>query len=308
MRIRFHARWDLEYDKIFVKAFSSGVGNDTFDVEYDRPGLEGIWERFDDADVGIVIGVKGTCGAVVESYRRRGAVGMMIDKGYIRQSPDNYWSLNLNSMRPTAYAFLEDKPGDRLAKLNFTLCPLRKNGNQVVIFALSPKGFRCYDGGIPIDRLPTREEIERCIQRQLSYFQSASDVLLKYTQRPLFYRPRGAKEVDRFEHLQVTRIDPFKESIQESLAGAWCAVCHTSNAGVNALLAGIPVIELGSGVTAPVSSTSLGDVERCKVPTEGERQRWLRQLSYVQWTVAEIASGEAWRHMRPVVESLRAKS
>ena len=43
MRIRFHARWDLEYDKIFVKAFSSGVGNDTFDVEYDLPGLEGIW-------------------------------------------------------------------------------------------------------------------------------------------------------------------------------------------------------------------------------------------------------------------------
>lgn len=308
MLIRFHARWNLEYDRIFTLAFLTGTAPDTFEIEWDAADHEGLWRKLDDADVGVVIGVKGTGPAIVEHYRQTGRVGIMIDKGYIRQAPDNYWSLNLNGMRPTAYAFQKDQPDDRLRALQFALKPMRTSGKHVLLFALSPKGLRAFEGDVELDRIPDSNDTERSIKRQTEMFADIADTLLKYTRRAIHYRPRGAKEHDLFHHSQVKRIDPFRESIEQSLANAWCAINHTSNACVNAILNGIPVIELGYGVARPIASRHLKDVEDVFVPTEDERQRWLRQISYVQWRVDEIASGKAWAHLRPIIESLRTKT
>ena len=56
-----------------------------------------------------------------------------------------------------------------------------------------------------------------------------------------------------------------------------------------------PAICLGPNAAGVVCSQTLSDVESPRVPTDDEREAWLRHLSYSQFTFAEMADGTAWR-------------
>ena len=81
--------------------------------------------------------------------------------------------------------------------------------------------------------------------------------------------------------------------IQQALAGAWCLVTYVSNAAVDAVIAGVPVICLGQCAGLLMGSSDIRDV--ANPPTPHGREEWLAQLVANQWTLDEIASGEAWR-------------
>lgn len=81
--------------------------------------------------------------------------------------------------------------------------------------------------------------------------------------------------------------------LAQELANAWCCVTHSSNVAVDAVLAGIPVFVAPTSAAAPVGRTDL-DIEHPAMPG---RKRWLRSLASQHFTLAEMASGEAWRWM-----------
>ena len=269
------------------------------------------------ADVAFCLGVKGNTHKIIDVYRARGRHCIVIDKGYVRHGEPTFWSLNIDAMRPGVYAFEHDMPGDRwdaIMRREPPLRPLpfRTDGEFVMLLGSSPKGMRFFDHeffvGRPldIDTVITVEDKDVASQRQAAYFESIASRLVELTQRPIYYRGRTHKSPDRFNHPTVIR-DARDCKIEDALRNCWCAVSHTSNAGFNALFNGIPVIELGIGVARVLASARLEDVENPHVPTWDERQRWLRQLAYCQWTKNEIADGQALRHIFGVIEELRTR-
>lgn len=71
-------------------------------------------------------------------------------------------------------------------------------------------------------------------------------------------------------------------------------VTWSSNASVEALIAGVPVVTLSEmAITRPVSAHSLDAPD-----WRGDRLPFLSWLAYRQWTLAEYASGEAWAWLR----------
>lgn len=77
------------------------------------------------------------------------------------------------------------------------------------------------------------------------------------------------------------------------LDGASLAVTYNSNAGVDSVVAGVPTITMDEGSMAwPVSSHSIDE------PTyTGDRKDWTTRLSWCQWSMNEINTGEAWEHI-----------
>jgi hypothetical protein len=114
---------------------------------------------------------------------------------------------------------------------------------------------------------------------------------------------RGFEEVKIREHpvavLQRKRLLSCQEylitgSLEEALAGASVVVTYNSNTGVDAALAGVPVIACDEGSMAwPVAAHGLQ--EEIITP---DRRQWCADLSWRQWSLDELKSGFAWEHIR----------
>lgn len=85
-------------------------------------------------------------------------------------------------------------------------------------------------------------------------------------------------------------------TLQQDLAGAKLCVTYNSNSGVESVLFGVPTVTMDEGAMAwDVTSHSIEEE-----PVRPEREAWAHRLSWCNWTLAEIASGEAWEQLRTV--------
>lgn len=82
--------------------------------------------------------------------------------------------------------------------------------------------------------------------------------------------------------------------LDDALAWADMALTINSNSGVDAVLAGVPCVAIDEGsMVYSLASRSVNAA--CRRP---DRSAWLNALSYAQWTVEEMVSGECWEHAR----------
>lgn len=81
--------------------------------------------------------------------------------------------------------------------------------------------------------------------------------------------------------------------LAENLARAAVVITWNSNAGVDAAMAGRPVIAFDAGSMAwPVAGHELAP------PPTPDREPWGARLAWAQWRLDEIESGEAWELVR----------
>lgn len=104
----------------------------------------------------------------------------------------------------------------------------------------------------------------------------------------------------RFQHVEVRQHPANVQGIQVDLKSAIrlrdVVICSKGTAGFEAIIQGVPVICLDPlSELAPVCAASI-DAELYR----GPRADWLHDMSYKQWAIAEIGSGEAWQHLKDV--------
>jgi len=89
-----------------------------------------------------------------------------------------------------------------------------------------------------------------------------------------------------------------KGTLAQCLAEARVAVTFNSNAGVDAVLAGVPTIATDCGSMAwPVTSHDFG------APlVRPNRAKWAARLAWCQWTIDEMASGYAWEFLKAIAK------
>ena len=101
---------------------------------------------------------------------------------------------------------------------------------------------------------------------------------------------------------------PHDMSIAKVFANAYAVVTINSNSGVEALLAGVPVINTDVGamswnVAVKDKFSRLQNIRENL--DEFDRHSWTVKLAYCQWSQDEIASGEAWNHLKWKYENNR---
>lgn len=83
--------------------------------------------------------------------------------------------------------------------------------------------------------------------------------------------------------------------LEDDLHRAAAVFTFNSNTGVDALLAGKPVFSADKG--SMVWEVSAHDINDTVLMAEPDRERWLAELAYCQWTSEEIINGDAWSHL-----------
>jgi hypothetical protein len=133
----------------------------------------------------------------------------------------------------------------------------------------------------------------------------------RVTDRPIMVRPHPItpklmmQEFEkRFRTLEGIVLDhPPTRPVRAALQGCWVLVAFSSSATIDALIEGVPCISCSPANMAwPVSDH---DLERIEDPTLFEREPWLHDLAYAQWSPGEMRAGIVWRHLRPAVARAR---
>ena len=107
----------------------------------------------------------------------------------------------------------------------------------------------------------------------------------KHTDRPIEIRLKRARN-------ERMREDTMAEALADDVH---CLVTYNSVAAVEALMLGKPAITLGPNAAGVLCDHELSRIENLRVPSEDEREAWLRHLSYSQFTFEEMSNGYAWK-------------
>lgn len=111
-------------------------------------------------------------------------------------------------------------------------------------------------------------------------------------------RPRWLAEVEtelarHSDRPRIVRSKRCARPLAADLQSAWLLVTHSSAAAIEALVAGVPVIVTDPHCAAACFSSEFREAE-APLRLDG-REHWAAQLADSQWTLAELASGKAWR-------------
>jgi hypothetical protein len=162
---------------------------------------------------------------------------------------------------------------ERWAALGVDLKPWRTDGEHVLV--APNRGFGRPDMVMPCD-----------------WPQRAADRLRMVTRRPLRVRPHPGNSAPRVP-------------LAEDLRDCWVVVIWSSSVGVQALIAGVPVVcEAPRWICVESSEPDFCLTETpLRVIDDRERLPAMQRMAWAQWSVEEIASGEPFRYLlssRPV--------
>lgn len=117
--------------------------------------------------------------------------------------------------------------------------------------------------------------------------------------QPGGWHQRAAALLEHLGYCVETRDHPgvkqHNESLYAQLDRAAFVVTWASGAAVKALIYGVPVYcGLPQWIGSPAARPFVAPLAE---PFRGDRSDFLRRLAWAQWSVEEIASGEAFRHL-----------
>lgn len=229
-------------------------------------------------EVAAFYGLSGSLGRILKTYKAHPkAKAVYVDLGYwsrrLESRFDGYHKLAINSRHPTDYFQTGRLRAGRLAPHGIRIEPWRTGGSHILVAGMSGKA------ALAEGFLPNQWEAETIMR------------LRKITDRPIVYRPKP----NWLEARPVggTTMDAHTP-LAAALRDAWAVVTHHSNVAVDAILAGVPAF-VEAGVAVPMGAGTLDNLETPLRP-EG-REEWAERIAWTQFSVAEIASGLAWRHL-----------
>ena len=217
--------------------------------------------------------------AIMDGYRDAGKKAIYVDLGYWRREGFNgHHKLAINSRHPTDYFQKKKHPPDRFKKLGVAIKDWTKSGDSIIVAGMSAKGAGAE--GFPPER----------------WERDAVAELKRYTTRSVIYRPKPNWHFStRIDGAGYQRGDPQGNDVPTILKGVHAVVTHHSNVAVDALLEGVPVFCL-EGIASVLGKSKLSEIES-PIRPEG-REQWAYDAAYSQWSVPEMASGAAWRHLK----------
>lgn len=243
-----------------LDSFARGVERHGFKVQTLARGEPGpgdlliVWNR-----------MHGRSNKLAEKWLAAGASVLVAENGYIGSdgNGEKLFALAWDHHQGAGRWRIGD--ADRWKQQSIPIMPWRTPGRQIVL--LPQRGL-----GEPGIAMPREWDI------------SAFKRLRQVTDRPIHIR----------KHPGAIKYEPY-----EDFADALCAVTWASGAAIKAICYGVPVLyELSNWIGAPgathIDCALTHGVENCLLTDDAARENMLHRLSWAQWSVSEIESGEAF--------------
>jgi hypothetical protein len=242
-------------------------------------------------DVAVVFGVYKRAvpqsylrGRVLEIQRYLGKRTLVLEKGYINR--DEYFSAGWEGLNNRANFLNCGMDDHRSSKLGVELQPWDLTGDYHMVV-----------GQVPWDASVENTNFFLWVADAIIRTKRITDIPIKFRQHP---KAEGDFS-EMFEEMHKNGVDviPGSVSLEESIASARSVITYNSNVGVDALVAGKPVLSFDEG--SMVWQATRHHVEYLLDPglmiAGVDRQQWLNDIAYAQWSREEMASGAAWNHL-----------
>lgn len=187
-----------------------------------------------------------------------------IDNGYLRRGHfSGYYSVSWDARQCGEYVMERDFPPGRFLKLGEELKPWKRDGSTVAVLGFSRKQGKV----IGLD--------------YLAWLSSTVAEARRFTKRRVISRPKT------YDGSDVRAW--FRQEDVYAVVGLF------TKAMVEALVDGLPVFPLAS---CAVSSMGYSDLRKLDNPFyPSNREQFLANLAYHQWTLVELERGEPWEHI-----------
>lgn len=238
-------------------------------------GQQGFTTVDPEADALILYGIGGVSKQIYDAYRAADKHVVFFDKGYMR---GKHLRVAVDAFQPLDQLYTMPRKSDRFERLGVELQKYEERGDRILFDGASNK-FCLWKG----------------LGDWLEWGEQTVKLLRQYTTYPIVYRPRPSHNNDltsfNVEGAQLSLEVPLEQDFRKTRV----CVSYGGNIGWDCAVAGIPHFAIGDSIARPISETDLMNVGMPKIPTEQERLEWFAQVSYWQWTLHELASGEAWK-------------
>lgn len=263
MNVRVYQRNFQPHANKYIKAFIDGLK---------RHGEKGSWlnvANYEPSDLAVIWGVRHP--HIIQGQRERGLDYLVMERGYFGDRM-KCCSLGFNGLNGHAEFCAENSPADRWEKHGVEVKPWRTGGDYALVMGQVDGDQSVQGVDLPV------------------WYCEVLQKLGEKTDAPIYFRPHPQAR----QRVGFSGFDGLKTwSLDEALGGAFVAVTYNSNSGVDAALAGIPVVAMNRGSMAwEVASR---EVDFGHTP---DRAQWLNDLAHKQWTIEEIAAGDAWAHLQ----------
>lgn len=247
------------------------------------------------SNLAVIIGIKGHSRRISHEYKRGGRQVMLVDKAYFGRTRNV--RLSLNGFQPP-YAHSYQRPADRWERVKshhrIRVRPKRTDGAHIIFAGSSQKYCDWHGLG----------DVSDYAERMCLRIDKLSRPDVDSPKRKILYRPKPSWAAG---HPQEVRLIPDTQfsspyvNILDELKRCQVLVTHGSNAAVDAIIAGVPVIVQSKGACAaePVAGDCLKKLHDPYFPDDAERLQWLANLAYCQFNINEIREGYAWEIIAP---------
>jgi len=284
-----------ERERKLYEALANGARahGDTIDM-MPSGNFEGVQP---DCDLAIVFGCKGSSRKISEAYMRQSKQIMFLDKPHFRpiglgqKGMKNLWRLSVDGFYPHHY-FRCGRPPDRFEQWGVKLQPWRdnnKDGKHVLVAGSSQK-FHDFHGV----RGPVQHYYGGLLRRIKDGWLGET----VYRPKPSF-AVRHSDKVQPMQGKMLSRMSKPKDRIWKELENCWCLVTWGSNAALDALISGVPILTVGDSIAKTMSDCN-GRVDlTVKIdnpwhPSDEERHQFFSDIAYCQFTPEEMKDGFAW--------------
>lgn len=265
MSVNVYLSGNPEHDRV-LKAFAEGCDAKLRMVEEYQP-----------SDVAVVFGVYKKLvplsqhrGKVIAKQKEHGLETVILETGYINRGAGelNHYAAGLGGLNGRADFRNRGMPPDR------RLVDLKpyKQGQKIIV---------C--GQVPWDA-----SVQDTVHEE--WLDKTVHALQLHTDRPIVFRPHPKCQLPPIDGTEYST-----KLLLEDLKNAWAVVTFNSNAAVESLIEGVPVFAFDKGsMVWDVCNKKLGKIEE---PELFDREQWLNDISYTQWTPQEMREGKAWNHL-----------
>jgi len=268
---------NLEHARNPVRNFCEGLKrHGTTDIRYAKKN-ELTKINLDDYDVIVHWSVRGMAQKMFKEKRNV----IILENAFLNniQGPTKYWvSAGWNGLNGRADFCNQNMPDDRWKK--------HFDDGRLLDYS---------DGDYIL--IPLQIKSDMSIAGRGFNYQTIVDRIRVFSDLPIKIKqhPTADDQWPKILGKGVTYLNRFMP-ITEAVKGAKVVVTINSNSGVDAVLAGKPVVALDEG--SMVYDIAANDFTNLHVPKWPDRTQWCNNIAYAQWKPNEMLKGEAWETLK----------